>query len=84
MLIARTDFDVPKHRGISFSFCPMMQPGVEVAPAPDHRREPLQRGVPDRRDRAGKLGEVTGERVLGLPKEPEIDRDIPFRQVRSR
>jgi alkylation response protein AidB-like acyl-CoA dehydrogenase len=26
---------------------------------------------------------IIGERVLGLPKEPEIDRDIPFRQVRS-
>jgi len=25
---------------------------------------------------------IIGERVLGLPKEPEIDRDIPFRQVR--
>ena len=26
---------------------------------------------------------IIGERVLGLPKEPEVDRDIPFRQVRS-
>ena len=26
---------------------------------------------------------IIGERVLGLPKEPEIDRDIPFRQVRG-
>ncbi|MBB2993791.1 alkylation response protein AidB-like acyl-CoA dehydrogenase [Mycolicibacterium iranicum] len=25
---------------------------------------------------------IIGERVLGLPKEPEIDRDIPFRQAR--
>jgi alkylation response protein AidB-like acyl-CoA dehydrogenase len=25
---------------------------------------------------------IIGERVLGLPKEPEIDRNIPFRQVR--
>jgi alkylation response protein AidB-like acyl-CoA dehydrogenase len=32
MLIARTDWDVPKHRGISFFFCPMKQPGVEVRP----------------------------------------------------
>jgi alkylation response protein AidB-like acyl-CoA dehydrogenase len=29
-LIARTDWDVPKHRGISFFFLPMKQPGVEV------------------------------------------------------
>ncbi|MDP6979009.1 MAG: acyl-CoA dehydrogenase family protein [Myxococcota bacterium] len=32
MLIARTDWDVPKHDGISFFFCPMKQPGVEVRP----------------------------------------------------
>lgn len=29
-LIARTDWDVPKHRGLSFFFLPMKQPGVEV------------------------------------------------------
>lgn len=32
MLIARTDWDVPKHRGISFFFLPMKQDGVEVRP----------------------------------------------------
>jgi len=32
MLIARTNWDVPKHLGISFFFCPMKQPGVEVRP----------------------------------------------------
>jgi alkylation response protein AidB-like acyl-CoA dehydrogenase len=32
MLIARTDWEVPKHRGLSFFFCPMKQPGVEVRP----------------------------------------------------
>ena len=32
MLIARTNWDVPKHDGISFFFCPMKQPGVEVRP----------------------------------------------------
>ena len=32
MLIARTDWDVPKHKGISFFFCPMKQPGIEVRP----------------------------------------------------
>lgn len=29
-LIARTDWDVPKHRGLSFFFLPMKQDGVEV------------------------------------------------------
>ena len=32
MLIARTDWDAPKHRGISFFFLPMKQPGIEVRP----------------------------------------------------
>jgi alkylation response protein AidB-like acyl-CoA dehydrogenase len=32
MLIARTDWDVPKHRGISFFFLPMKQEGVTVRP----------------------------------------------------
>lgn len=32
MLIARTDWDVPKHGGISFFFLPMKQAGVEVRP----------------------------------------------------
>jgi alkylation response protein AidB-like acyl-CoA dehydrogenase len=32
MLIARTNLDVPKHRGITFFFLPMKQPGVEVRP----------------------------------------------------
>ena len=27
--------------------------------------------------------DVIGERVLGLPKEPSVDADIPFRDVRS-
>jgi alkylation response protein AidB-like acyl-CoA dehydrogenase len=26
---------------------------------------------------------IIGERVLGLPKEPEVDRDVPFRDVRK-
>jgi len=32
MLVARTDWDVPKHRGISFFFLPMRQPGIEMRP----------------------------------------------------
>ena len=32
MLITRTDWDVPKHRGISFFWFPMKQDGVEVRP----------------------------------------------------
>jgi alkylation response protein AidB-like acyl-CoA dehydrogenase len=32
MLIARTDWDAPKHRGITFFWFPMRQSGVEVRP----------------------------------------------------
>ncbi|HLM63889.1 MAG TPA: acyl-CoA dehydrogenase family protein [Acidimicrobiales bacterium] len=32
ILIARTDPDVPKHRGISYFVCPMDAPGIEVRP----------------------------------------------------
>ena len=32
MLVARTDWDVPKHQGISFFMLPMHQPGIEVRP----------------------------------------------------
>jgi len=32
MLIARTNWDVPKHRGITFFYLPMRQPGIEVRP----------------------------------------------------
>ncbi len=32
MLLARTDWDVPKHQGLTFFFFPMKQQGVEVRP----------------------------------------------------
>jgi alkylation response protein AidB-like acyl-CoA dehydrogenase len=35
ILIARTDPDVPKHRGVSYFICPMDTPGLELQPIVD-------------------------------------------------
>ncbi len=32
LLVARTDWDKPKHSGITFFFCPMKQQGIEIRP----------------------------------------------------
>ena len=32
LLIARTNWDVPKHKGLSFFFIPMRQPGITIRP----------------------------------------------------
>ena len=32
ILLARTDPDAPKHRGISYFVCPMRQPGIDIRP----------------------------------------------------
>jgi alkylation response protein AidB-like acyl-CoA dehydrogenase len=32
LMLARTDWDVPKHRGLSYFVVPMRQPGIEVRP----------------------------------------------------
>lgn len=32
LLIARTDWDMPKHRGLSYFLMPMDQPGIEIRP----------------------------------------------------
>ena len=38
ILIARTDPDAPKHRGISYFICPMNQPGITMSPIIDMTR----------------------------------------------
>ncbi len=52
-MLARTDPDAPKHRGISYLLIDMKDPGVTVRPAHQHARRPrLQRSLLRRRARA--------------------------------
>ena len=69
MLVARTDWDVPKHRGISFFWCPMKQDGVDVRPIRQITgRGPLQRGLPRRRPDPGRSPPRRAQRGLaGAP-----------------
>ena len=50
MLVARTDPEAPKHKGLTYFLMDMEQDGVQVRPAaPDHRRAGVQRAVHRRR-----------------------------------
>ena len=66
MLVARTDPDAPKHKGLTYFLMDMEQDEVQVRPAaPDHRRGGVQRAVhrggPDpRRERDRRRGQRLG------------------------
>jgi alkylation response protein AidB-like acyl-CoA dehydrogenase len=68
LLIARTDWDAPKHQGISFFFIDMRQPGIEIRPinqitGDSHFNEVfLDNAIVSAKNRVGKEGE--GWKVL--------------------
>ena len=65
ILIARTDPDVPKHRGITLLHLRHDRPGRRgAAAAPDHRRGRVQRGLPHRRPHPGRPPPRRGRRRL--------------------
>ena len=69
ILIARTDPDAPKHRGISYFVCPMDTPGIEIRPDQgDDRHRSVQRGVLHRRASPGREPRGRPQRWVG-PRE---------------
>ena len=71
MLVARTDWDVPKHHGLTFFMLPMRQPGVEVRPIHQITGESefnevfLDRRQGRRRNRIGELDAGLGSAADG-------------------
>ena len=72
LLLARTDADLPKHKGLTMFIVPMDAPRRDdPAAAPDLRRGALQRGVLRRRrarGRAPRSGRSTAAGASGSPR----------------
>ena len=85
LLMARTDPDLPKHRGMTCFLVDMDAPGVEVRPLlPDHRRGGIQRGLLHRRPDAG-LGPARRDRrgLAGGRDDPHERAGLDRRQRRA-
>ncbi len=80
MLLARTNWDVPKHRGLSFFLCPAHQPGVEARPIKQmNGRSEFNLVHFDERDRRRRR--PARRRGRGLGRHPHVPR--PTRRTRS-
>ena len=69
LLLARTDADVPKHKGLTMFIVPMDAAGVTVrGPAPDLRRGRVQRGLLRRRRARRAAPSSAGSATAGAPR----------------
>ncbi len=69
LLVARTDVDVPKHKGIGFFIIDIEQPGIEIRPIKqmNHREEFNEAFLTDARVRdADRIGEPTGGWAIAM------------------
>jgi alkylation response protein AidB-like acyl-CoA dehydrogenase len=120
VIVTRSDFDAPKHKGLTYFFLDMKSPGIEIRPIkqisgashfnevfftnvriPDSQRlggvvtDPALAPMaalfqqtlmtsPSSRIAGGSdeiMRNIIAERVLGLPPDIRVDKDIPFNKV---
>jgi alkylation response protein AidB-like acyl-CoA dehydrogenase len=98
MLVARSDWDQPKHRGITFFWFPMQQPGVDVRPirqvtggaefnevfitdavvADDHRLGEVNGGWRVLQTALGFERQIMGSAALSRPADQAAAKDDPL------
>ncbi|MFI5046270.1 MAG: acyl-CoA dehydrogenase family protein [Acidimicrobiia bacterium] len=93
LCLCRSDWDVPKHRGLAMISVPLCAPGVTIGAAgvvwESEDQDLANPGTGWLVARGGTLAggsnemqrNIISERLLGFPREPSVDRDVPFRDV---
>ncbi len=85
VLLARTDPDQPKRKGITYFLIDLRQPGVDVRqPAPPDGRDRLQRGVPERGARSRRRSASVTSGTAGAWRTPRSRPSVRWSRVRVR